>query len=78
MKDFRKKKKKSPYLKTLTGRRKKSVWYAEIFSLDVSRVLLAALIGSVLSPSLRVFFAVGIGVMFLVTAMLHGVDVVVC
>lgn len=52
--------------------------FAEIFRLDVSRVLLAALIGSVLSPSLRVFFAVGIGVMFLVTAMLHGVDVVVC
>lgn len=58
--------------------KEKLVWYAEIFKLDVSRRLLTALIGSVLSPSLTVFFAVGIGAAFLGMAMLHVVDAVIC
>lgn len=52
--------------------------FAEIFKLDVSRRLLTALIGSVLSPSLTVFFAVGIGAAFLGMAMLRVVDAVIC
>lgn len=63
------------YLKNL---KEKLVCYAEVFRLDVSKRLLAALIGSALSPSLRVFFAVGIGATFLGMAMLRGVDVAIC
>lgn len=57
---------------------RKIVLYAEIFKRDVSRRFLAALIGSVLSPWLRVLFAVGIGAMFLGMAMLHGTDAAIC